>query len=170
MNKRGMAGERWFVSKTATIALALALLLGAVSCSSEVEQIREGTLSDVEIALTAAQELSQSAGTDGRYAEGLSRVLLSLEQAATILMDNTERSDDRLAQSLTHLLEADRLLVGMEGIDGEAASNDLAKLMAPVRSAAQRLYEHIYGVGASSGGDEWRGPPTPRPPGACPGG
>jgi len=156
------------VGRTVAIVLALVLAVCIASCTNRVGQIREETLSDVELALTAAQELSQSVDADERITEGVSEVFPALERVAEILGDCSKRHDDCLAQSLTHLLEADRELLALAELNGEAS--DLAALIVPVRSAAERLYEHFYGEGSSSGGDEWRGPPTPRPPGVCPGG
>lgn len=106
MERHGTSGRKRRGGKTIAITLAVVLVLGTVSCNSRVEQIRTETFSDVEIALAAAQELAQSADPSGRYEEGLFEVLPALERASTLLGDCTGRSDDCLAQSLTHLLDA----------------------------------------------------------------
>ncbi|MBC8447157.1 MAG: hypothetical protein H8D78_05355 [Chloroflexi bacterium] len=58
----------------------------------------------------------------------------------------------------------------MEQVGGVAGACDFGDLQNHTRQAAGLLYAHFYGAGAAAESDEWRGPPTPRPPGVCPGG
>lgn len=170
MKRSGLRCGGRRLTKMVTMALSLTLLIGTMGCNGSTDQIRQETLADVEFALAAALEISQNADTDEIARDKLLKVLPDLESAAGLLADCTSRGDDCLAQSLPHLLDADRALVAMAELDLEDTSDDIRSLMVPVRSAATRLYDHFYATGSSSQGDKWRGKPTPRPPGVCPGG
>jgi len=74
-----------------------------------------------------------------------------------------------LATSLKQLLDADRQLLLVEQLGGVARACDFGDLQNQERQAAKLLYVYFYGEEAPEN-EEWRGPPTPRPLGVCPGG
>ncbi len=150
--------------------LALLLLVVALSaCRGRADEVREEALASVEIALEITHERPEMVGGDAEVQAAWTETLLALDGAAGALSACGGKVDDCLATSLKQLLDADRQLLLVEQLGGVGRACDFGDLQNQARQAAKLPYVYFYGEEVPEN-EEWRGPPTPRPLGVCPGG
>ncbi|MDH7484943.1 MAG: hypothetical protein QHJ81_01565 [Anaerolineae bacterium] len=148
--------------------LLLALLLAA--CSRRADEVREGALARVQHALELARQRPGMIGNEAEAQAAWTKALLALDEAAGSLSACPGKGDECLAAGLSCLLNAERELRLVEQLGGVARLQEFADVQRETQQAAELLYTYFYGEASGTGGGEWRGPPTPRPPGVCPGG
>lgn len=153
-----------------TIGLLLAIAAMVCGCSGQAEQVRQEALSGIESALKTAEDSPEAVSDNPSAQAAWSEALVALGEARQELSACQEKSERCLEASLSRLLDADRQLQLVEQVDGVARPCDFTAVQNQLRGAAGLLYAHLYEQGAPAKADDWRGPPTPRPPGACPAG
>ena len=158
------------ISGWRTVGLLLAGAAVLCGCNGQAEQVRREALAGIETALKTAQDSPDAISSDPSAQAAWSEALMALDVAQRGLFACQEKTDGCLAASLSLLLDADRQLLLVEQIDGVARPCDFAAVQNQLRDAAGLLYAHLYEQGAPAEADDWRGPPTPRPPGVCPAG
>jgi hypothetical protein len=152
---------------------ALPVLLAALTASGcdmgESDRVRGEALTSTRAALELARKNPGLVSKEGEAQSIWADTLLALDQASDELSNcDGRRSDDCLAAGLSLLLDVDRQLQLLEQMSSVEAESTFEELQRYARQAAGLLYVHFYGEGAGEG-EDWRGPPTPRPPGVCPG-
>jgi len=135
---------------------------------AQANQVREEALASTRAALALARERSDMISTESEAQALWTETLLSLDRAAVALAECEGRVDDCLVAGLGQLLDTDRQLLLLEQRNGVIGGCDFGDLQEHTRKAANLLYVYFYGERAAER-EEWRGPPTPRPPGVCPG-
>jgi hypothetical protein len=150
------------------LVLAISAVLGG--CNRQGEEVRQEALAGVESALQMAEEGSDTISPDPLVQTAWSEALVALGGAHHDLSDCGGKTDSCLESGLSLLLDADRQLLLVEQIGGVVRPCDFSELQNQLRDAAGLLYAYLYRQGAPVEVDDWRGPPTPRPPGVCPAG
>ena len=150
--------------------LLLAVSAALCGCSGQAEQVRQEALSGIQSARGIAQDRPEAIGPDLSAQAAWSEALVALEGAQRELSGCGGKIDTCLAASYSLLLDADRQLLLVEQTNGVARPCDFAALQNQLRDVAGLLYAYLYKQGAPGEVDDWRGPPTPRPPGVCPAG
>jgi hypothetical protein len=140
------------------------------SCSGgEADLVRGEALVSTRAALELVHQNLDMVSSDDEAQAIWTETVLALDRANAALSDcEARRSDDCLAAGLSQLLDIDRQLLLLEQLNGVDREGVFDEFQKHARQAAGLLYVHFYGEGAGEG-EDWRGPPTPRPPGVCPG-
>jgi hypothetical protein len=147
----------------------LLIPLAIVGCAgAQASQVRGEALASTRAAQALARERPDMISTESEPQALWTETLLSLDGAEAALAECEDQVDDCLAAGLSQLLDTDRQLSLLEQSNGIARQCDFQDLQAHTRQAAGQLYVYFYGERAADP-DQWRGPPTPRPPGVCPG-
>ena len=154
--------------KAARLGLAVFLLL--CGCSSRPSDVNREALEGVDDALRIARETPGIVQVDADAQAAWSSALAMLDDARSALLACEGNSDECLATGLSHLLEADQPPSTVEQMNAVAVTCRFGEIQSRTRQAAILLYVYFYGDAVSPESSDWRGPPTPRPPGVCPGG
>jgi len=152
------------------IGLLLVITFVLCGCNRRAEERRQEALSGIESALRMAQESPDTIHLDPSAQAAWSEALVALDGAQSRLAACPEATDSCLSAGLNLLLDADRQLLLVEQIGAVARPCDFSALQNQLRVSAGLLYAHLYKQGAPAETEDWRGPPTPRPPGVCPAG
>ena len=160
----------WKLPVVVILGLLLAVAAALCGCNGQAEQVRQEALSGIESVLGMAQDSPDAISPDPSAQAAWSEALVALDGAHRELSVCRERIDTCLAASLSLLLDADRQLLLVDQTNGVARPCDFSALQNQLRDAAGLLYAYLYKQGAPDEVDDWRGPPTPRPPGVCPAG